>query len=226
MRLPILVLRPEPGFSATLGAARQAGLDAQGAPLFEIRALDWDAPEAVKIDGLLLGSANALRHGGPQLARFCGKPAHVVGEATAMAAREAGFTVSSIGHGGLQGVIDGLAGQRLTLLRVAGADHVALHPPAAIRLVTRIAYESVAVPLSSDMAEVLRRGAVVLLHSTAAARHFGAECDRLGLARSRVKIAALGPRIAEAAGSGWREVRSAPSPDDRALLALAAELCH
>ena len=143
-----------------------------------------------------------------------------------MAAREAGFTVSSIGHGGLQGVIDGLAGQRLTLLRVAGADHVALHPPAAIRLVTRIAYESVAVPLSADMAEVLRRGAVVLLHSAAAARHFGAECDRLGLARSRVKIAVLGPRIAEAAGSGWREERSAPSPDDRALLALAAELCH
>jgi uroporphyrinogen-III synthase len=66
---------------------------------------------------------------------------------------------------------------------------------------------------------------LVLLHSAATARHFASECDRLGLARGTIALAALGPRIAAAAGEGWRAVHTAPRPDEAALLEMARELC-
>ncbi len=68
--------------------------------------------------------------------------------------------------------------------------------------------------------------ALVLLHSAATARHFANECDRLGLARGSITLAALGPRIAAAAGDGWAAIHIASRPDDAALLAMAQELCN
>jgi uroporphyrinogen-III synthase len=65
----------------------------------------------------------------------------------------------------------------------------------------------------------------VLLHSAATARHFASECDRLGLARSAVTLAALGPRIAASAGGGWAAVHTAPRPDEAALLEMVFDLC-
>jgi uroporphyrinogen-III synthase len=66
----------------------------------------------------------------------------------------------------------------------------------------------------------------VLLHSAATARHFAAECDRLGLARDTIDLAALGPRIADAAGSGWRAMHLAAQPDEAALLEMVFDLCQ
>ena len=48
----------------------------------------------------MLTSANAIRHGGAGLERLRSLPVHAVGEATAAAAREAGFAVAGIGEGG------------------------------------------------------------------------------------------------------------------------------
>ena len=42
----VLVLRPEPGASATVKRARKKALDAVAIPLFEVEAISWDAPEA------------------------------------------------------------------------------------------------------------------------------------------------------------------------------------
>jgi uroporphyrinogen-III synthase len=75
---PIFAIRPEPGCSATVEAGRRLGLTIEGRPLFAIRALAWDPPEAEHIDGLLLGSANAVRHAGAGLAPFRGKRAFAV----------------------------------------------------------------------------------------------------------------------------------------------------
>jgi uroporphyrinogen-III synthase len=66
----------------------------------------------------------------------------------------------------------------------------------------------------------------VLLHSAVAARHLAAECDRLGIPRAAIALAALGQRIAAAAGEGWRELRAAAAPRDATLLALARDMCH
>jgi len=67
---------------------------------------------------------------------------------------------------------------------------------------------------------------LALLHSAATARHFAAECDRLELAREGITLAALGPRIAAAAGAGWGAVHIAPRPDETALLEMVFDLCQ
>ena len=222
----ILAIRPEPGLSATRAAGLAAGLSIDGHPLFAIREIEWDPPTPQGVDGLLLGSANAIRHGGPALGAYRGKPVYAVGEATAQAARAAGLAVAAVGEGGLQALLDTLGGASLHLLRLAGAEHVALVPPEGITLATRIAYESVPQPMPGALAAALAEGAIVLLHSAAAARHFASECDRLAIARSGIRLAALGPRIAKAAGEGWGELRIAQAPRETALLALASDMCH
>lgn len=219
-----LALRPEPGLSATLERARALGLAITGHPLSEIRPAAWACPDPAGIDGLLIGSANAILHGGPNLARLTAKPAYAVGEATAAAARAAGFAVAMTGSGGLQGVLDAMSGP-CHLLRIAGEERVALTPPPGVTFAEVIAYRSIALPLD-PAANLLASGeALVLLHSAATAAHFAAECDRLGIDRARVGLAALGPRIAAAAGEGWGAVHTAARPDEGTLVQLAFDLC-
>ena len=79
----LLVLRPEPGASETVRRAHERGLDAVAIPLFEIETARWEVPEAGGFDGLLLTSANAVRHGGEQLQALRGLPVYAVGQATA-----------------------------------------------------------------------------------------------------------------------------------------------
>jgi len=224
--IPLIVIRPEPGCSATLRAARDAGLPTHGFPLFLVEPVAWDAPAGDEVDAVLIGSANALRHGGPGLALYAGKPVYAVGQATAEAAHGAGFAVAAIGSGGLQGVLDRDVPGGITLLRLAGEERVPLVIAPGIKVISRVAYRSQAQPLGAELSRDLSRGALVLLHSAAAARHFAQECDRLALPRTAIRLAALGPRIADAAGDGWGMVRSAAAPNDAALLALADEMCH
>jgi uroporphyrinogen-III synthase len=225
MTIPILAIRPEPGCSATVAAGRALGLTIEAYPLLEIRPVSWARPSG-DFDGLLLGSANALRHGGPPVDKLVDKPVYAVGETTAEAANERGFAIARSGRGGLQDLLDSLAGQRLNLLRLAGRERAPLAPPSGISIATAIVYESLGLPLPVPLAERLNRGALVLLHSSGAARHFIAECDRLAVQRRDIRLAALSPRIAEAAGSGWAALRSAGQPNEAALLALAREMCH
>ncbi len=222
----IVAIRPEPGLSATIAAGEAAGFKVGGWPLFEIRAADWAPPSPKEVDGLLLGSANAIRHAGAALAQFTELPIYAVGASTAQAARQAGFEIAATGEGGLQTLLEGMAGRRMTLLRLAGAENVPLDPPEGVRLVERIVYESSPLPVPDALACELRKGALVLLHSAAAARHLGTECDRLGIARGGIRLAALGPRIAAAAGEGWGDLRSAQKPNEAALLALLRDMCH
>ena len=222
---PLVIIRPEPGLSATLAAAEKLAVPIVSAPLFAIEPRAWVSPPADEIDALLIGSRNAIRQGGPALDAFRGKPVYAVGESTARAGEDAGFQIAGTGKGRLQPVLDQLAGQKLRLLRITGEEHVPVTPPPGIEVVTRIAYASVGQPMPDDLVAQLD-GAVVLLHSAAAARHFASECDRLGVVRSGVALAALAPRIAEAAGEGWEVVATASAPSDAALLALARDMCH
>lgn len=221
----IFVIRPEPGLQSTLQRARDMGLAAVGLPLFEVMPRRWDAPDPKKFDALLLGSANAVRHGGAALERYRGLPVHAVGEATAEAAREAGFTVDRVGEGGLQAVLD--ANDTPTrYLRLGGAETVPLDS-GNHTITERVVYEVRALPISGSSQVGLRAGKpCVLLHSAAAARHFGSEINRIGLDRGAIHLACIGERVADAAGTGWAAVRHAPQPGDDALLALARDMCH
>ncbi len=223
--IPALVIRPEPGAAASVASLRESGIPAEGFPLFAVAPLAWDAPDPAGFDVLLVGSANVFRHGGAQLTALRTLPVHAVGAVTAEASRAAGFTVAATGRGGLQAVLAAIPpGTRV--LRLAGEERVALAPPAGVELIERVVYASQPQPIPPALAAALAGPAVVLLHSAAAAQHFAAEVDRLGLSRAAIALATIGPRVSAAAGSGWRAVRTAPQPDESALLAAAHELCH
>lgn len=223
--IPLIVIRPRPGDTATVAAAAALGLDARAYPLFEVGPVAWDTPDPETVDALLIGSANAVRHGGPGLARFLGKPAYVVGPATAEVCRAAGLAVAATGRGTLGGVVAGITGPR-RLLRLAGREHVAVTPPPGVELVVRVVYASDPLPMPRELADMLRAPAVVALHSASAAEHFAIECDRLALDRGRIALTTIGPRVTAAAGTGWARIATAASPDDAALLAQARQLCQ
>lgn len=224
--VPLVVIRPEPGCTATVSAARTVGLEPYGFPLFAVTPRSWQAPPPDNHDALLLGSANALRHAGPGLAAVRHLPAYAVGEATAEAARELGFTVIAQGQGGLQDVLGRLDPAHRRLLRLSGAERIALNLPTGVTMTERIVYASQAQPMPADLTALLAEPAIVALHSAEAAHHFAAECVRNGLRRARLRLCALGPRIAAAGGEGWGEVAVAADTSDRALLALARQMCQ
>ncbi len=228
MNAQVFAIRPEPGLAATVGAGRALGLEIEGHPLSRRLSSGMGcAPPDDGFDALLLGSANAVRHAAPALTRWRGRAAHVVGEATAEAAREAGLVIGEVAQGGLQGVVERLAHRGpMRLLRLAGAKRTALSPPPGVTIETRVVYRLACREISPGFAARLEDGGIVLLHSGEAARHFAAECGRLGIARARISLAALAPRIAQAAGAGWRDVRVAPQPTDSALLAMVRDMCH
>lgn len=224
--IPVTVIRPQPGCDKTVADARAQGIDAHGFPLFEVSPLAWDPPDRETVDALLIGSANAVRHGGAALAAYRGKPAYAVGEASAEAARAAELDVVATGTGTLQELLAELDPGHSRLLRLAGEVHVPLDPPGGVNVVTRVLYTSRPQAMPHNLVELLRHPALVLLHSAEAARHFAAECDVNGLDRRQISLAALAPRVAEAAGTGWGRIETAAQPSDTALLALAAEMCQ
>lgn len=225
-RPPVIVIRPEPGNGATVAAGLALGLPMHGHPLSAVRPLPWTGPAPEDVDALLLGSANALRHSGAQLAPYRGKPALCVGAATADAARAAGLRVAAVGSGGLQALLDAQSACPARLLRLGGRSHVPVEPPPGVAIDVVAVYDVLPQPLGPDLHTMLRHPCTILLHSADAAAHLAAEFTRTGLPRGPVMLASLGPRISAAAGGGWRRVADAPRPNDAALLALAAQLCH
>jgi uroporphyrinogen-III synthase len=212
----VLVLRPEPGATATAGRARQHGLDAVAMPLFEIEPVEWQAPDPAGFDALLLTSANAVRQGGEGLKSLLGLPVYAVGEATARAAREAGFHIAGMGSGGAE-----------TLLRSLDADLNLLHPCGEHRLGPAEAEQAITPVVVYRSRErggalIIPEDCIALIHSPRAGRVFAG----LVRDRSRIAIAAISPLAAEAVGGGWQSVDHAEAPTDDALLVLAARLCN
>lgn len=224
--IPILTIRPQPGARHSVAAGKARGLEITAYPLSLVQQLDWQGPDPASVDALLVGSANAFRHGGPQLARYRDKPAYVVGPATAKEAESLGFTVQLAGEGGLQAVLDLVTHRPVRLLRLSGQRHMPITAPDGIALTAIEIYALVDLPMPDQMAGQLATGATVLLHSAGAAEHFRGECLARNLDLSRIRLAALGPRIADAAGAGWRQVGWPDRPDSGALLDLAAQLCQ
>ena len=220
MTLPLLVLRPEPGASATAAAAEALGLTAIVAPLFTVRALDWSLPERTP-DAVLMTSANAARLGGPSLAGLMSLPLYAVGEATAAVARAAGFTRIVTGEDGVEAIVARAAVDGVGhLLHLAGREHRA-PADAPLTIERRLVYAADPVEQLPKRAARALPDAVALLHSPRAAALFATLVDR-----GTVRIAAISVATREAAGEGWRAVVVAPRPTDASLLAAAAKLCN
>ena len=222
----VFAIRPEPGLSKTIAAGAARALPISGVPLSKVIPCGWTLPEVEKFDALLVGSANAFRHGGEKLEALTHLPVLAVGQATAQAACDSGFKVALSGVGGLQSVLDQSAGEFQKLLRLSGEEHVPLCPPDNVQITDRIVYRIGTVDLPEEFADELSMGALVLLHSAAAADHFSSECNRLGVNREKVSLCALGPRILEPVGEGWQDARAAANPNENDLLALAIQMCQ
>jgi uroporphyrinogen-III synthase len=194
--------------------------------LFEVRALDWAPPAPDEVDSVLLTSANGARHAGPELASFLHLPCFAVGEATAEAARAAGFQDVVAGKGDGEAVLERLVEARLKRpLHLRGRDHLPLAHP-AIRIERRVVYAAEAVQALPRIAvDALRGGAIALLHSPRAAAHFAHLVAQERLDRGPITIAAISEAVVAAAGTGWRSVHAAAGRNDDALLELAAKLC-
>lgn len=212
----IVILRPEPGASATLARAEAAGIEAVAIPLFSLAAIDWTLPEGATFDALLLTSANAVRLAGPQLAALSALPAYCVGAATAAAAQTAGLVIAETGQSDAADLAARLpTGMRF--LHLTGCNHRAL--PA----VTEIAvYDSAAIDPPPALDPLT--GGVAMVHSPRA----GARLAELVSVSDRtdMSIAAISPAAAAVCGEGWKAVRSIPAPTDSALLELAAAMCQ
>ena len=224
--VPLVIIRPEPGNDASTTAARAAGMDARGYPLFEVVPKSWEAVLPGHYDAFLAGSAQVFRTGGRGLAALRGLPVYAVGEATAAVARSAGFTIAGTGAGAMQALLDTLQPGHHRLLRLTGQERIGLTLPTGVTMEERVVYASQPRALPAELAALLREPAIVALHSAEAAQHLTAECVRCGIRRAPIRLAALSQRIGAAAGDGWGEVAAAVRPDDKALLALARQMCQ
>lgn len=213
----LLVLRPEPGASATVERARKRGFESTAVPLFNVEPVSWSAPQVEHFDGLLLTSANAIRHGGEQLRALRALKVYSVGKQTALEAQEAGFIIAATGEAGVDELLASI-GPDLHLLHLCGADR--REPKQTGQQITElVVYRSTPIA-APDLSAA--RGAIVLIHSPRAAKRFA----ELVTDRETISIAAISEAAASAAGDGWKAVEAAERPGDEGLLALAARLCN
>ena len=223
----ILILRPQPGAEETAARAAALGLEAVVAPLFEVKPVDWQAPDPGAFDALLLTSANAPRHGGKALASFAALPCYCVGEGTAAEARNAGLAAARIGPSDGSAVVGMMAHDGVRrVLHLCGRDHVGLeHPDLRISHVPVYASEALN-ELPEQARAAITAGALVLIHSPRAGRLFAALVGDAGISQGAIQLAAISDAAAAAAGDGWASLAVAAALRDQALLELAAKLCN
>ncbi len=216
MSRPLIVLRPREAARQTLAHARQAGIEPRSVPLFAIEAMPW-APPPGPFDGLLLTSANAVRHAGHQLDAFARLATHCVGAATAAAAAAAGLRVERAGSTDARALLAGLPAGRY--LWLAGDVRTAIDPPRGTDVIAVAVYR--AMPMAVDGSTLLGP-AVVLVHSARAA----VRLREMAPSRSTLHIVAISGPVAAACGPGWASVSVPDRPDDRAMVAIGAKLCQ
>jgi uroporphyrinogen-III synthase len=223
--MKLLILRPEPGASATAARATAAGFEPILLPLFEIQPRRWAMPDAGHYDAILITSSNAIGHAGPELIGLKSLPVHAVGERSTAAARGQGFAIASTGHAGIEAAL-GTAAQtgHHRLLWLAGEDRREPSNTHGARLDIRTVYAAESLPRSTDAAKFIDSADIIALHSARAAMLFGETVDALSLSRAALVLAAFSPAIAEAAGEGWGRIAISATPEDSALLSAAAEL--
>lgn len=220
--LPLLVTRPEPGCSQTVARARALGLDARAMPLFAARPLDWSPPDPGLYDALLVTSAQAARLGGEGLAALSDMPAYAVGEASAQAARAAGLKIEAAGDSDGQTLVEAMAQKGLRrILWLSARDRSTIEVDGTqLTPLPCYAVDPIAPP--SDWPENIAAPAVVALYSKRGADRLATLVD----APKHLTLIAISSAVAEAAGSGWKEVAVASHPNDAAMLAQARALCH
>lgn len=215
----LFVFRPEAAARLTIVKAQALGLEAISIPLFEIEEIAWAPPDPVDFDGLLLTSANAVEAGGDALDLFRALPVYAVGEGTAVAARTAGLGIVKVGNGGIDSLLADLDSE-VRLLHLCGEER--REPSGIMRSILVVPVYRATEKEVAGLDQL--KGQVAVVHSPRAARRLAELVDPA--LRSTVRVAAISEAAAQAAGTGWAEVRAASAPNDTELLALCVQLCE
>jgi uroporphyrinogen-III synthase len=130
--MAVLVTRPHPDDETTAAALRERGFEVLRAPMLRFEAVPFGDDEDADYGAVVVTSANALRAIAAKLAdsRLLKLPLFAVGEHTATAARDAGFSQVTAAKGGASALRDlvlaSVKSKQLkkasTLLYLAGAD--------------------------------------------------------------------------------------------------------
>lgn len=223
----LLVTRPAEEAGRTAEAAAAAGFATMVAPLLEIVPLPFRLSDG-KFDAILFTSARApalVAEAAPGLRAWI---AHAVGARTAEEAAASGFRTGLVGDSDGSAILAELAsGGPQRILHLAGEASAPLHVPAGIELVRVAVYAAQRVAgLPADVLAALQGGHVLAttLFSARTARHFRRLAEGAGLDLRRLRIVAMSPAVAEAAGGGWAAVSVARKPDLARALAAARAL--
>ena len=216
----VAITRAAPDAERTADRLRARGAEPIVAPLMEVAPRAFDCNLA-GVQALLLSSANGVR-ATAQAIEERALPLLTVGDATARAARDAGFTDVRSAGGDVR-ALSALANSSLdpkkgTLLYLSGADVAAdlvswLHA-AGFQATRRIVYEARVVAALPEA--YLQPLDIIVFHSARAARAFG----RFGAPNAkRLTAACLSQGVADAAEqvAHWARVVVAPAPQEEAL---------
>jgi uroporphyrinogen-III synthase len=235
--MAVLVTRPLPDGETTAASLRARGFAAMSAPMLRFEALPFHDDEGAQYGGVIATSANALRGIEPQLAgtELLKLPLFVVGEHTAEAARQAGFTKVIMASGDASAlrdlVVESAQSRKLRkkdpLLYLAGADLArdlaAELGEKGFSVVTQTTYKMVpAKTLPREVCDAFVAGEIeaVLHYSRRSARAFldaardgGVEISALALPQCCIS-AGVAAIVREA---GAAQVAVAASADENAL---------
>jgi len=167
MRLmKIITTRTQPGGDAFVQRLRTLGHDALCVPVLRAQALPFQSPDMTGIEGLIVTSAHALRH-----CRLTPSdmPVYTVGAATAVQAREMGWTRVTEGPGDVLSMGPSLKGKGALLHLCAGQVSVDTERAfTGLNVVSLAVYETVPDAGFPACFENLQDG-VVMVHSARAA---------------------------------------------------------
>jgi uroporphyrinogen-III synthase len=217
----VLILRPEPGNTATAEKVRALGFDAICLPLFEVRPVAWACPDPHAFDGVLITSANTLRHAGSQIEKLTHLRAYAVGPATAEAAKAVGFSRIETGPSNVAALLKLIAASdgKHHFLHLGRGEHI----PSRYEQITLSPlkiYEMTPVDVNLAGLHSAPLPVIALLHSPQAGARFSSLIGAAPELRSRITLLAISEAAATIAGNGWRRVAIAPEPRDEAMLSL------
>ena len=219
----VWVTRARPGADSTADRLRARGLRPLVAPLLGVRPLLW-TPDLDGVGALAFTSLNAVAAAPAGLAAS-GLPVFAVGDATADAARRAGFARVESASGDAADLARLVASRRAAfagdLLHLSAAEPAsdlgALLAP-AVRVRPAHVYETVALPAADAAHAAWPHLRAVLLHSPKAAAVFAATAgDWPG---DHVRLLCLSPAVARRLEPTRRPVLVAERPDEPSLLNL------
>lgn len=231
----MLVTRPAPEASETMGRLIALGIDPGALPLLERRTLSGSLPDAAGFAAIAFTSTNAIEalHERGALQRYVGLPVFAVGSKTAEAAFRAGFRSVEVGAGGLAGLVERVEAAKLTgpvfypAARDQAGDLAKALAPSGIMVVTSRVYEmDDAASLDPEVLDHLGAGAfgAALFYSRRTAAAFVRRIAPLlpPASRTTLGMLCLSEAVAEPlVGARFVRIGLADHPSEEAMMSLA-----